>query len=170
MLELYTARDRKMKIRDSFVSNSSSTSYIIKIHKEKSKKCPTCGRGNDLDLLEIIRNGDHLDSKIGYDTKEDYMRELEFQMRRVKKDIEEFAALEPNEVPERFRRSAASAKELLEWSHRELKELRDEYDQVAAIEGEVVAVDIGYHDEIVKYAFEAGQKDGSIEIISSMVF
>ena len=156
-----------MKIRDSFVSNSSSTSYIIRIDKEKAKKCPTCGRGNDLDLLEIIRNGDHLDSKIGYNSKEDYMKDLEFQIHRVKKDIEEFSALEPNEVPERFRRSTTSAKELLEWSHQELKDLRDEYDKISALEGEVVIVDIGYHDDMVKYAFESGQKDGSIEIISS---
>jgi len=43
-----------MKIRNGFVSNSSSSSYIIAI-KDLFEACPTCGRtGND--LLKMLRN------------------------------------------------------------------------------------------------------------------
>jgi hypothetical protein len=35
-----------MKVRKGFVSNSSSSSYIIAIHE--SEKCPHCGRSDDL--------------------------------------------------------------------------------------------------------------------------
>lgn len=161
-----------MRIRESFVSNSSSSSYVIRIHKEKAKRCPTCGRGNDLDLLEVIRNGNHLDSKIAYEGKEGFLRELEFQIRRVEKDIKEYSSYEPNEVPSKFRGRGhtTTAKQLLEWSHEELKELRDRYDEFSAFGDDVVCVDIGYHDEIVRYAFEAGQKDGSIEVVSEGVY
>jgi len=40
-----------MKIRNGFVSNSSSSSFIVHIKKEP--KCPHCGRG-DIDLTEVI--------------------------------------------------------------------------------------------------------------------
>jgi hypothetical protein len=40
-----------MKIRKGFVSNSSSSSYIIAIHE--SEKCPHCGRSNDLTKHDI---------------------------------------------------------------------------------------------------------------------
>ena len=42
-----------MKIRKQFVSNSSSTSYIIKV--KKSEKCPHCGR-SDMSFIDYIKN------------------------------------------------------------------------------------------------------------------
>jgi len=45
-----------VKIRNGFVSNSSSSSYIIAIFE--SKPCPHCGR-KDPNLLDMIENADH---------------------------------------------------------------------------------------------------------------
>lgn len=48
-----------MKIRNGFVSNSSSSSFIVHIKKEP--KCPHCGR-EDLDLTEVISQTKEYDS------------------------------------------------------------------------------------------------------------
>jgi hypothetical protein len=43
-----------MKIRNSFVSNSSSTSFIVAIDPGSNPPCPHCGR-SDFNILERIR-------------------------------------------------------------------------------------------------------------------
>lgn len=46
-----------MKIRNGFVSNSSSSSFLIAIKKEKNSPCDCCGRKDyDFDFLDLIRN------------------------------------------------------------------------------------------------------------------
>ena len=46
-----------MKIRNGFVSNSSSSSFLIAIKKEKNNPCPCCGRKDfSFDFLDLIRN------------------------------------------------------------------------------------------------------------------
>ena len=45
-----------MKIRKGFVSNSSSSSFIVGI--KKSEACPHCGR-SDISILEYIKNTEH---------------------------------------------------------------------------------------------------------------
>ena len=43
-----------MKIRSGFVSNSSSSSFVLKLIKDDEDVCPHCGRG-DKDLLTYLR-------------------------------------------------------------------------------------------------------------------
>ena len=43
-----------MKAREGFVSNSSSTSFIVAV-KDEPEKCPRCGRG-DPDILDLIES------------------------------------------------------------------------------------------------------------------
>jgi len=45
-----------MKIRNGFVSNSSSSSFIVAI-KKNANECPCCGR-SDPNILDAIRNGE----------------------------------------------------------------------------------------------------------------
>ena len=42
-----------MKIRNGFVSNSSSSSFVVAIKKNDGEVCPHCGRGTP-NLLKII--------------------------------------------------------------------------------------------------------------------
>lgn len=57
-----------MKIRNGFVSNSSSSSFII-AYKE-GEKCPHCGR-TDINLVDVIRNhGDSEGTRLNGDNSE----------------------------------------------------------------------------------------------------
>ena len=69
-----------MKVRNGFVSNSSSSSFIVHIKKEP--KCPHCGR-QDLDLTEVI-------SQTKYDAT--YMETMneEAAIKRVKEWVGEY--------------------------------------------------------------------------------
>jgi len=67
-----------MKIRNGFVSNSSSSSYVIAYRQ--SEPCPHCGR-NDIDIMSIIEqsedNGDGETSvaAVGYDAVMEHLKD-----------------------------------------------------------------------------------------------
>jgi hypothetical protein len=52
-----------MKTRNGFVSNSSSSSFIVAV-KQHSDACPTCGR-RDPDFLDMV---EHMGNSDGYET------------------------------------------------------------------------------------------------------
>ena len=64
-----------MKKRKGFVSNSSSTSFVIAI--KEADKCPHCGR-HDIDFIELIKSkqDDYCDNtKICYESAEEILEE-----------------------------------------------------------------------------------------------
>ena len=52
-----------MKIRQGFVSNSSSSSFIIAIDKSDKEVCPTCGR-SDIAVLDLIKGPSNSDTEV----------------------------------------------------------------------------------------------------------
>ena len=70
-----------MKVRTGFVSNSSSSSYIITINKGADTPCPTCGLGvNIIDLIEASSDYGRSDSTkiaaLGLKRVVDYAKDL----------------------------------------------------------------------------------------------
>jgi hypothetical protein len=47
-----------MKVRNGFVSNSSSSSFIIAYKKADKTPCPTCGRYDIEDFVELVRRSE----------------------------------------------------------------------------------------------------------------
>lgn len=67
-----------MKIRSGFVSNSSSSSYIIAINSN-GEPCNKCGR-KDLDIIELINTvdqGGYSETKVYAEGYEDIKKELD---------------------------------------------------------------------------------------------
>ena len=65
-----------MKLRNGFVSNSSSTSFLIAL--KKIDECPHCGR-SDLNLLQLIENSasDDCDTSVLKSSKEEILSSIE---------------------------------------------------------------------------------------------
>ena len=61
-----------MKIRTGFVSNSSSSSFIVMI-KSKSKPCPHCGRKDPDILSQIKKLGERNDDYMAIEGKDDIL-------------------------------------------------------------------------------------------------
>lgn len=53
-----------MKIRLGFVSNSSSSSFIIAFKKPSEKPCPTCGH-KDVSIVDLINTTNDGESEVG---------------------------------------------------------------------------------------------------------
>lgn len=156
-----------MKVRNGFVSNSSSSSYIIKIHNQEP--CPHCGRSTP-NIVDHIKNANNYscETHMVYSSRENVLGDIDAEIHRIQKDIKEYSALRPNEVPPRFRAWSdynPTAKQCLEQAHRELEYCRDRRDKIEAVEGELYGIAISYHDEYTKSIFDAGVEDGSIEIV-----
>ena len=67
-----------MKIRQGFVSNSSSSSFIIAYKPADKTPCPTCGRHDIEDFVELVRKseGDG-DSSVNAEDLEEVLERLE---------------------------------------------------------------------------------------------
>jgi hypothetical protein len=156
-----------MKIRHSFVSNSSSSSYIIKINKNTT--CKHCGR-SDPDIVEIVRAGDDYgDTRMEYENKEQVLSDIKHNIEMAEKDIAKYSECNPNDVhpSDKVRKITTIAKDYLEWSCNNLKREKERYDEINSIEGNIVGISIGYHDNTTSELFQEAKRLKIIEVIES---
>jgi len=131
-----------MKTRFGFVSNSSSSNYIIVLKVQKaSEKCPHCGRSdpNPHNFLEILERSKACDSQVNAVGIDDIIKER----------------LEWNYLGE-------SLGEEHERKVAEFRKILEKYDNGEFI---IADVDISYHDEITKDVFNEMRERGDIVVI-----
>jgi len=156
-----------MKIRNSFVSNSSSSSYIIKVNAPVT--CEHCGR-SDPDIIEIVKRGDtYGDTRIEYENKEQILGDIRHNIKMEEKDVAKYSECDPNDVhpDDKKRLITTPAKDRLEWVYRNLKRERYRYDLINSVEGNIIGIAVGYHDCGTKELFNDAKRSGVIEIIES---
>jgi hypothetical protein len=66
-----------MKKRTGFVSNSSTSSFIIGI-KTVPEPCPHCGRGGT-DLVKMLESHDHCETSVEWTDADDRIKDLEVE-------------------------------------------------------------------------------------------
>ena len=70
-----------MKIRNGFVSNSSSSSFVIAYKKADKTPCKTCGRSDIDDFVELVRKSENDgDSNVNAEGLEEVLKSLEEQL------------------------------------------------------------------------------------------
>ena len=167
-----------MKIRHSFVSNSSSSSYVIAYEPgtfDKERKCPHCGHpvGGGHNLLQMRENTQysHSDSSGRHGTGEDYLKDLEKDYETSLRRIEETKRLQPDERasnpwsnrPSRLTNAERLA-DYVRWAASDKAEI-DRFKE-ALKDKESAYIRIEYSDEILHTELMRLKDQGIVEIVN----
>jgi len=122
---------RIMKERNGFVSNSSSSSYIIAINKLATVPCPTCGIS--IDIIEIL---EHVKRYDGYDDTQVKVTGAEAITSYIRDEWFGYYDKDSKEA-------------------KEVEELIEKVKQVEVDGKKVAYIKISYHDGMVKSLFQS---------------
>lgn len=135
-----------MKVRQGFVSNSSSSSFVIAIKQQATQPCQHCGR-QDPDFLELLASADD-DSYVADEGRKDILAYCE--------DLEDIPVL-ANEDPAKL---DTWEQELLA-SYNRLKD----HDWAGY---KLVRVRLDDHNPLLQHVLQQHAKTGSIEILEGI--
>ncbi len=114
-----------------------------------------------------MNSGMYGETRLQYSSKENVLSDISAQIQCCEKEIKNYAQMDPNEVPEKNRGwgSTITVKEMMEHAQTDLKNQCNRRDKIVAVEGTVVGISVGYHDEAANVIFQNAVKSGAIEII-----
>lgn len=155
-----------MKIRTGFVSNSSSSSFVIAFDESKFELCPHCGR-KDQSIIDLIERSeyDNNDTKVVWQDPEDKLKDLKQQIDSETLEIKKIEHLDP-----KMKLNYCTVEQNISWSKKSIAECEIE---IAKIENalekglSVAEISISYHNDFLNAELRALSKNGKLEILKS---
>lgn len=152
-----------MKIRTGFVSNSSSSSYVIALNKINA--CPHCGRGDDADdFIRLCQRAGDCDTEVR--DIQDRLDTLETEIRMSKNTLKELQGKQDtdlngynNKIPVGNLRKCA--KEAILRCSKEIDAIANRM----ADGKKVYYLEIDDHNETLNHMFDTLVKSGAITIL-----
>ena len=160
-----------MKIRNSFVSNSSSTSFIICLKPKES--CPHCGRSspNIIDMIEGRTSYGCDDTQVEWNDPQDYLNELQRDIEDQQQELELYKHHSDDEIITMpLSRTRSSVQQLRHGINDEIDYLTKRKTAVQdAIDAgkKPICISISYHDELLNNLLHEQIATGEVEVINS---
>lgn len=156
-----------MKTRNGFVSNSSSSSFIIMV-ADDAKKCPTCGH-TPQSIVDIIKTVGYHSDDTSIELIEEYIRDnLDYERNSTASYIEELKMLDPNEPAYPNSQYTHTVAKAIENCKEELTELETQiakYRQLEAEGKKLYHLQVSYHDNLTQHIFDENVESGIITIV-----
>ena len=136
-----------MKIRHGFVSNSSSSSFVV---LTKSCQCDKCGMNPVEQLLMILKNNHYETELRSTQTIDEFLETKSEEIRLKEQEIAEHEKYPADEVIRNYWSDTITHGSVIEWAKKDIDNLKADEKTVLNQPKEfdkVCSFDIGYHDE-----------------------
>ena len=153
-----------MKVRSGFVSNSSSSSFIIAFDESGFGPCLHCGR-KDLSIIDMVRDSRNDDNRIEWEDAYERIQTLRGGIAESQKEMitlqgkcQKQKLSEYCTVGDKVKHLQGSISE----SEAEIALIEDAVNRGLS----VAAVEISYHDDYLQREIDALQKSGKLEVLN----
>lgn len=157
-----------MKLRNAFVSNSSSSSFIIEILDKTNEPCPTCGR-SDPDLLRLLGEGNVNDwwnsaTRVDND-KQGIIQEHLDEATSYKEDLDKLEGLKDSDRCPLTTWRESTVGESRKWRSEQLASVTAFIKEIEELTSEVYEISIDYEDQVTMNAVGNMEQNGKLKII-----
>ena len=160
-----------MKIRNGFVSNSSSSSFIVAVNPKE--KCPHCGRSS-MNIVDVLASTDWCnDTELKWTNPTEFINELEKEIEKEQLDLYKWKDMDGDDMVTSYtdwrgKEHKYKVSELRLWAKDTILANQKILDKInkALKEGKQVAhFDIDYHDPVMNDMVQEQIKNGELEVL-----
>ena len=149
-----------MKIKNAFISNSSSTSFIIAY--KNSKPCEHCGRADFdvIDFFKLLKGCESEESRLLGENFIEIVESLNEEIKEIKEELEN-----PNIIYDKYRHM--NNLDMIRYKKDELKDCENRLANITKFKDshptyKIVSIEVSYHDKLVQEFINFGIKKKSI--------